>query len=147
VATSTQFVSVGYEGREVNELASELRARGVDTLIDVRLNAISRRRGFSKNALRQSLEVCGIEYRHVQKLGNPKANRDGFRRGFDQAVRNYERVLDESTAFLNDLAQEIAGKVVAVLCVEADHTQCHRRMVIDRLRSCLTKSTHSRASV
>ena len=45
------IVSVGYEGRSVDELVDALVDAGVSVLVDVRENAISRKRGLSKRAL------------------------------------------------------------------------------------------------
>lgn len=51
---------------------------GVVTLVDVRLNPISRRRGLSKTALRTRLEEESIVYEHLPASGNPRDNRQGF---------------------------------------------------------------------
>lgn len=72
------FISVGYEGRRIDEFVGDLRAREVTVVADVRLNAVSRRHGFSKTALREVLEAAGITYVHLRGLGNPRNNRAGF---------------------------------------------------------------------
>lgn len=41
--------SVGYEGRDLSDFVELLQENGVTVLLDVRLNAISRKPGFSKN--------------------------------------------------------------------------------------------------
>lgn len=43
--------SVGYEGRSLDELVNELHEHRVTVLLDVRLNAISRKPGLSKTRL------------------------------------------------------------------------------------------------
>jgi len=53
-------IGVGYEGLDQDGLVSKLRVRGVKTLVDVRLNPISRKRGLSKTGLRDRLEADGI---------------------------------------------------------------------------------------
>ena len=52
-----------------------------DSDLDVRQIAGSRRRGFSKTALREALAGAGIDYRHLPELGNPKPIRDLFKSG------------------------------------------------------------------
>ena len=69
---SVTIVSVGYQGRSVGELIDVLRQGGVEVLVDVRLNPISRKPGFSKNPLSQALAEAGIGYRHERELGNPR---------------------------------------------------------------------------
>ena len=141
--TTTHIVSVGYQGRTVDELAEDLAAQGVEKVIDVRLNAVSRRPGFSKRALIASLEGHGIAYVHARELGNPRENREGFRQGQPNAVLVYEHVLDSSRERLTELAAQLEGRTVAVLCFEADHSTCHRRVVIERFGELLPGLTSS----
>ena len=133
--TSVTLVSVGYEGRFVDEFATGLRAEGVEIVVDVRLNAISRRPGFSKRALRAILEEHGIDYVHERSLGNPRDNRYGFRRGLVQAVETYRRLVEACPEITDRLATSLRGRKAAVLCYEADDQTCHRRIVIERLAS------------
>ena len=46
-----KLMTVGYEGLRVEEFFDLLVMHGVETLVDIRENPISRKRGFSKNAL------------------------------------------------------------------------------------------------
>jgi uncharacterized protein (DUF488 family) len=55
------IVSIGYERRDIDELVELLRSEQVELLVDVRLNAISRKRGFSKTALTTALNAAGIQ--------------------------------------------------------------------------------------
>jgi uncharacterized protein (DUF488 family) len=132
-------VSVGYEGRELGEFVRDLKSRDVTVLADVRLNAVSRRKGFSKTALRQALEAAGIAYVHLRGLGNPRENRDAFASDDVVAAQAKFRSLLKAEAGMNDLAtlRELASEsVVAVLCVERIEANCHRKVVIDALFSC-----------
>lgn len=130
------ITSVGYEGRELDEFVRDLASRGVTVLADVRLNAVSRRRGFSKNALRTALEANGIRYVHLRGLGNPAENRAAFAGENVAAGRaSFRRLLaaehaQEDMARLRGLASEAT---IAVLCVERNEENCHRKVVIDAL--------------
>ncbi len=126
------FVSVGYQGRSVDELVELLVDASVDVLVDVRLNAISRKKGFSKSALATALSEAGIEYRHERTLGNPKENREPFRRGETSARETYFRHLTNGAAAVYEEIVELAqGARVALLCDERDHNECHRSCIID----------------
>jgi uncharacterized protein (DUF488 family) len=130
------LVSVGYEGRSVEELVKELIANHVRFLVDVRLTPLSRKRGLSKRLLSAALAEVGIEYVHHRALGNPRDNRDGFRAGDAASVSRFrddvlatddaERAISEVTEMLND-------GVVALLCFERDHVSCHRHLVVEQL--------------
>jgi uncharacterized protein (DUF488 family) len=129
-AQTKTIVSIGYEQRDIDELVELLRSEEVELLVDVRLNAISRKRGFSKTALAAALKEAGIEYRHERALGNPKPNRDPFRRGEDSARHRYEEHLRDHAGLVHDELVELAETVrLALLCFERDHASCHRSSI------------------
>ena len=130
------IVSIGYEQRNIDEFVGLLVTAGVETLVDVRLNAISRKKGFSKTALSGALATAGIAYRHERDLGNPKDNRDPFRQGSPEARNRYRQHLSNgaSTA-LNQVAELASQTRVALLCFERDHTKCHRSCITEEAQS------------
>ena len=67
--------TIGYEGATQADVIARLKAAGVRTLVDVRAVAASRRAGFSKTILGESLKAAGIDYVHLRGLGTPKAGR------------------------------------------------------------------------
>jgi uncharacterized protein (DUF488 family) len=130
--------SVGYERCDIDEFVADLVRRDVELLVDVRLNAVSRRRGFSKTALRNALESAGIGYRHLRALGNPKQNRAAFSGDNVEGGRAVYRGLLDSPAAAAEMAQltELAeARHVAVMCFERDEQHCHRKVVLDELLS------------
>lgn len=130
------MVSVGYERRDIDELVALLAAHAVEVLVDVRLNAISRKRGYSKTALADALHDAGIEYRHERELGNPKDNRDAFRRGIEAARDRYRHHLRNGASAAYRQVIELAHtSTVALLCYERDHEQCHRSCIIEAARA------------
>lgn len=130
------IVSIGYEGRTLDEFVDALRLHRVDVLIDVRLTPISRKKGFSKTALSEALGAADIEYRHEPELGNPKDNRDAFRRGQRAARTRYARHLSNGANETFQATVESArGARVALLCFERDHSQCHRSCITDRAQA------------
>lgn len=131
-STTTTIISIGYEQRSVDDLIAALQHHDVSVLVDVRLNPISRKKGFSKTALANALAEAGIEYRHERELGNPKENRDPFRQGLKSARDRYLRHLRNgaSDAFGN-LTQLARTTRIALLCYERDHHHCHRSCIIE----------------
>jgi uncharacterized protein (DUF488 family) len=125
------IVTIGYEGRELDDFVSTLRAHDVDVLVDVRLNAMSRRRGFSKRALAAAVLAADIDYVHEPLLGNPVDNREGYRAGHKRARDRYRARLTNGSSDAVDRLVDLAMKNrVAVLCVELDHTTCHREELV-----------------
>lgn len=132
---SPTIVSIGYEQLDVNELISLLTANRVSTLVDVRLNPISRKKGFSKKALAEALNEAGIEYLHERELGNPKENRDAFRKGLESARQRYRRHLQNGAASVYERLVDLASTSrIALLCYERDHDQCHRSCILEAVQ-------------
>lgn len=134
--------TVGYEQAKPAAVLDELRHAKVDTLVDVRAVAASRRPGFSKRQLAAALDEAGIVYIHLQKLGTPAEGRQAARAG-DRATleRIYEKHIKkaEPQAALEELAGLItSGKRIALLCYCRDPKTCHRGRIVahlkDRLR-------------
>jgi uncharacterized protein (DUF488 family) len=128
--------SVGYEGLEVKALAERLSQAGVSVLVDVRLNAVSRRPGFSRKALEAAMSDAGIEYVHERELGNPQDNRDAFRRGEGAVGRKRMRAIlsNGSGPALDRLVDLARERRVAVMCVERDRLRCHRDVITEMVQ-------------
>lgn len=129
------LVSVGYEGRDVDGLIETLKRQDVQILVDVRLTPISRKKGLSKTSLRTALEDAGIAYVHHRELGNPRDNREAFREGSLASRARFRAVLEQPEAIeaLHHVTELMEEGVVALLCFERDHSQCHRDLVADAL--------------
>lgn len=126
---------VGYEGRSVEDLVHLVSEAGVTALVDVRLNAISRKPGLSKGRLAERLGAAGIRYEHMPALGNPKDNREGFRRGEAAARGRYRHILSNgSSPAVDRLIEMTADETVALLCYERNAAECHRSAVVEEMR-------------
>ena len=128
--TPTLF-TIGYERSTPDTLVSELKAAGVERVVDVRELPLSRRRGFSKSALASALEASGIRYEHVRELGNPKPLRDRFKAGdIEGGAKAYRAHLHNGSRFaLIELAETIGDEKTCLLCVEESHAVCHRAII------------------
>lgn len=130
----TGLTGIGYQGHDLDSFLARLSAEGVSLLVDVRLNPVSRKRGFSKRALAAALDSVGIGYEHARPLGNPKDNRAGFGGGPDElqaAQQRFSERLDEPAAreWIANIASWSTERKVALLCFEADQERCHRNVV------------------
>lgn len=128
-------MSIGYERKTVNDLVAQLINQGVRVLVDVRLTPLSRKPGLSKTKLSEALAAVGIDYVHHRALGNPKDNRAGFRAGEPESRARYHDVLETAAATdaLAHVSELLDDGVVALLCFEQDHSECHRDIVVRRL--------------
>lgn len=134
--TLPRIISIGYEGRTVDDVVMELERHGATLLVDVRLTPLSRKPGLSKRALAERLAGAGIRYLHLRALGNPKDNRDPFRSGRVGEGRDRFATLlaaPEPQSALAEVAELTEQHVVAVLCFERDHASCHRQVVTEQV--------------
>jgi uncharacterized protein (DUF488 family) len=131
-----RLVSIGYEGRTVEQLVEDLNRERVAVLVDVRLTPLSRKPGLSKRRLAATLADAGIEYVHLKALGNPRHNREPFWQGrVPDGCRFFNELLEspEPQSALTTIAELAADQTVAVLCFERDHDRCHRQVVTSRV--------------
>jgi len=131
-----KLFTIGYEGATQAEVIGRLKTAGVEVLVDVRAVAASRRAGFSKTLLGQSLRAEGVDYLHLRPLGTPKAGRDAARKGdvaTMQAIFNAHMQEPEAEAAFQNLRHVAGQKRVALLCFEAEACGCHRAILADRL--------------
>ena len=130
------LLTIGYEGSEIGDFVSVLRAAKIDLLIDIRDLPLSRKPGFSKNSLKKHLENSAIEYRHTKVLGDPKEGRLAARSGDH---RRFERIFRSHIA--NEAARETIGEIsaqsetknICLMCFERDHRNCHRSIVCEEI--------------
>ena len=134
----TTLATIGYEGATIREVLDALDDAGIDTLVDVRAVAMSRRPGFAKSALSAHLNERGIEYRHFRALGTPAEGRAAARSGHTEVMHRIFRehlATEAAQAELSRLVDLVRdGKQVCILCFEADPAKCHRRLVAEALR-------------
>jgi uncharacterized protein (DUF488 family) len=127
--------TIGYEGRTQDELLHLLETAGVNTVVDLRLTPISRKPGLSKNRLADGLRRAHIDYVHLPALGNPRDNREGFRKGEPKSRARFSSQMSAPQArnAIEELCLRTASQRVALLCFERDAGCCHRGMVGDEL--------------
>jgi uncharacterized protein (DUF488 family) len=132
--TAPEVWTIGYERLQPPELLAELEAAGVERLIDVRYRPQSRRPGMSKTRLSEALAERGIAYEHRRALGTPPDIRWLFKHHRVAEGRAAFRAHVEGAPELDALAAELrAGPRTALLCLEAEPAECHRRVLTELL--------------
>ena len=87
--------TLGYEGLKQDSFISHLKENNIETLVDVREVPWSRKRGFSKSQLENSLTESGIRYVHMKSLGSPSYLRKKVKENAD-----YEYFFKEYTNYI-----------------------------------------------
>lgn len=130
--------TIGYERATLADLLSTLKLADIDMLVDIRELPISRKPGFSKEALSHSARKHGIEYLHVRELGDPKAGRDAARRGdTDLFLRIFRDHLaqDKAQNALRETVGLARSHRICLLCFERNPSCCHRAIVANTIAS------------
>lgn len=125
-------LTIGYEGATIQDFIATLSLLDVELLIDIRAVPVSRRKGFSKTALSQHLNMAGVDYLHLKALGDPKPGREAARRGDIQAFESIFRAHMETAdaqAALQIALDACEDSRVCLLCYERSHSACHRSIV------------------
>lgn len=127
------LLTIGYEGRNLENYLNTLLRESVTVLCDVRRNPLSRKYGFSKGTLSKACVGVGIRYEHLPELGIPSECRKNLvsQGDYDALFDTYEReTLAQQRESLNRIESWIAaGHRVALTCYEALPGQCHRSRV------------------
>jgi uncharacterized protein (DUF488 family) len=128
------LATIGYERASVSAFLSTLKAARITLLLDVRELPLSRRKGFSKRALAQTLHDTGIVYQHERSLGAPRLLRHRLRKDGDfiRYFANFYEYLATQKPLLDHLSVTMTGRV-ALMCFERDPAECHRSVVVAAL--------------
>jgi uncharacterized protein (DUF488 family) len=127
----SEIQTCGYEGLNVRQFIERLTSAGTETVIDVRANPLSRKPGFSKNALAKNLAAAGIAYVHAPKMGCPKPVRERYKidRDWTAYTRGFLAYLSRQGEAVAEVAAIGARSKSCLVCFEADFKFCHRTFV------------------
>jgi uncharacterized protein (DUF488 family) len=131
--------TIGFTKKNAEQFFGILRQNGIKRLVDVRLNNVSQLAGFTKRDDLQFFlrEVCGAEYVHEPLLAPTQAMLDMYKKGAGK-WQDYEK---EFLALMADrqieakIDKALFARPTVLLCSEPTAENCHRRLVVEYLRS------------
>lgn len=121
--------TVGYEKLAVEELLDLLLRSGMQVLVDVRRNPLSRRYGFHGSTLRRLCGYVGVEYAHFPALGIASEERRDLSgvSSYEKLFQQYEATtLKDEGSKIDEVVKFMRTRAAAVMCAEADPCMCHR---------------------
>jgi uncharacterized protein (DUF488 family) len=127
--------TLGYQGQSIERFIDTLQTHGITTLVDVRERPYSRKPDFNKKRLAARLAVEGIDYVHLVELGTPKPLRDEVRRSKDYPAffAAVTPLVEAEEQALQAILTRCATSSCALLCYEANASECHRLAVAEAL--------------
>ena len=128
--------TAGYEGLHIDGFLNILLEAGIQQVIDVRCNPVSRRYGFHKSTLSNLCERLKIQYRHVPEVGISSESRVNLQQSSDY-TRLFQNYKEKVLALQQDAIKRIAGWVASrpsvLVCMEADPCFCHRSHLAEQI--------------
>lgn len=133
-STHSSIYTIGYQGKTIEGFLAELVDAGIQTLVDVRRRAFSRKPGFSKKRLAAALDEVGIDYWHYADLGMPRELMPQRNLSDNSRILGlYGEQLDAHKKPLREVLYLARSGTVCLLCFEADYQLCHRHVLATRL--------------
>jgi len=134
-----EIMTLGYEGRTLDQFIEILLNNKIEQLIDVREIAFSRKNGFSKTALAEKLKANNIVYRHFPQLGTPKDIREEYYKShnFSDLAEKFEVRFQTTGAkeVLFDAIGLASIRKSALMCFERSASKCHRSIIAKKMAS------------
>ncbi len=121
--------TAGYEGQSVDGFFDKLLRAGIECLVDVRNNPVSRKYGFARGSMQRICEKLGLRYIHLPELGIPSELRRTLEsyEDYQKLLNIYETTVLPSLTQYRELAESLISERPSVLvCFEADPQCCHR---------------------
>jgi uncharacterized protein (DUF488 family) len=131
-----RLFTTGYAGHDIDSFVGKLQKHGIESVMDVRQNPVSRKRGFSKLRLSEALVQNGIAYIHLRELGVQRELRDRLRAGactLDQYFSDFHKYVVDQAEALGEVESRAARQRCCLLCVESRPEECHRAVVAEVL--------------
>jgi uncharacterized protein (DUF488 family) len=132
--------TIGHSTRPLETFIELLHEEGIETLVDVRRFAGSRRNPqFSGESMARTLPAAGVEYVAMPDLGGRRQARADTANTIwrNASFRGYADYMETAayTAARDRLTALAHARRTAVMCAEAMWWQCHRSLISDDLKA------------
>ncbi len=133
-AAEPAVYTLGYSGRSIDSVLNLLLRKGLAGVADVRATPLSRRYGFHGNTLSRYLQRVGLSYSSYPALGIASDERKNSqsalaRKELFAAYR--KRITESEMPLVRAVAEKLTAPPFALLCLEADPSECHRSVLAD----------------
>lgn len=132
-----KIFTIGFTKTSAEHFFHRLRSSGAKKIMDVRLNNVSQLAGFAKrDDLKYfSRQICGMDYEHALALAPSQELLDEYKKNggtWDQYADKFLQLMRQRR--IEDLDRDKLDGA-CLLCSEDKPHHCHRRLVVEYLRS------------
>ncbi len=130
-----ELFTAGYEGINIDTFISNLLAKNINCILDVRALPLSRKPGFSKSRLANRLKDADIQYVHLGALGSPKDVREKLKstRDYPTFFKTMDTYLSGKKDALEVAYKYVTSSICCLMCFEHLAEQCHRKIVAKKI--------------
>ena len=128
--------TAGYEGKTADGFFNLLVKNGIQRILDVRRNPISRKYGFARSSMSAIGAKLDIGYSHCPELGIPKIQREKLDtpEDYQKLFNRYEQNLPRLQEHVDSIIRLIQEKASVLVCMESDPDFCHRSRLAREIR-------------
>ena len=127
--------TVSYDGRTAEEIVTTLRDRGIEKVIHIGTVASDLEGSGLEEELRKGLKEAGIEFEHVDGVGQPPEFRGiAADRGKDELTAAFEAYLSRRSYALDKLRRKIEERPTALLCYLQGEGACEGAVLVQLLQ-------------
>lgn len=130
--------TAGYEGVSIELFFQNILKSGIERILDVRSNPVSRKYGFSKKTLKELCARLEIDYVHLAELGIPSAYRTSLNgvEDYEKLLAKYEKsILPKATSACEKATRLMRDRPSVLVCFEVDEKLCHRSRLAQAIAS------------
>lgn len=133
----TGVLTIGYQGKSIDEFLHQLIQEKIEYLIDVRKNPWSMKYGYTKSQLETFTGKLMISYQNIPDLGIPSNLRQDLnsKQDYLTLLEKYRKTINEKKTYLSFLKNLSTHHKIALLCFEKDPQICHRRIIGETLQN------------
>lgn len=138
--TSIAVYTAGYEGKSVDRFFDELIRAGIEAVLDVRCNPVSRKYGFAGKSFKEIGSKLGLGYHHLPELGISSKDRGSLDdyESYQRLLNRYEQDwLPRQEEGIQRASELVRQRPSVLVCMEKDVRCCHR----SRLAKIVSKRT------
>lgn len=125
--------TLGYESFTIDGFLNVLLKEGIQIVVDVRSNPISRKYGFSKSAIKKKCNELGLYYFHFPQVGISTEIRNQVHDVNELWSYYTQNIIPNNSKSISEIISITLSKPSALICFEKNPEDCHRHILAEEI--------------